>query len=36
MIKTRRMKWAEHEAYMEDRTSVNRVQLGRSDGQKPL
>jgi hypothetical protein len=36
MIKTRRMKWAEHEANMEEIRSVNRVPLGKSDGQKPL
>ena len=36
MVKTRRMKWAEHEAYMEERRSVNPVPLWKSDGQKPL
>jgi len=30
------MRWAGHVAYVEDRTGVYRVLVGRSEGERPL
>jgi hypothetical protein len=36
MIKSRRMKWAEHVARMEEGRGVYRVFVGRSEGKRPV
>jgi hypothetical protein len=35
-IKSRRMRWAGHEARMGEKTKVNRVLVGKPEGKKPL
>ena len=36
VIKSRSMRWAEHVAYMGERTGVNRVLVGKPEGKNPL
>ena len=36
MIKSRRMKWAEHVARMGDRRGVLRILVGKPEGKRPL
>ena len=36
VIKSRRMRWAGHVARMNDRGGVNRVWVGKPEGQRPL
>ena len=36
VIKSRRMRWAGHEARMEERRGSYRVLLGKTEGKKPL
>ena len=36
VIKSRRMRWAEYVARMEERTGVYRVMVGKSEGKRPL
>jgi hypothetical protein len=36
VIKSRRMRWAEHVARMEERRDVYRVLVGRPEGKRPL
>jgi hypothetical protein len=36
LIKSRRMRWAEHLACMEERNGVYRVLVGKSEGKRPL
>jgi hypothetical protein len=36
IIKSRRMRWAEHEARMEEGRGVYKVLVGRSEGKRPL
>jgi len=36
MIKSRRMRWAEHVARMWDRRGVCRALVGKSEGKRPL
>ena len=36
VIKSRRMRWAEHVAHMSERTVAYRAFVGKSDGKRPL
>jgi hypothetical protein len=36
VIKSRRMRWAGHVAFMEERRGVHRVLVRRSEGKRPL
>jgi hypothetical protein len=36
VIKSRRMKWAEHEARMEEKKDAYRILVGRPEGRRPL
>jgi hypothetical protein len=36
VVKSRRMRWAEHVARMEEDTCVNRVLVGKPEGKRPL
>ena len=36
VIKSRRMRWAGHVAYLGDRRGTSRVLVGRPDGKRPL
>ena len=36
VIKTRRMRWAEHIGRMRDRRGAYRVLMGRTDGKRPF
>jgi hypothetical protein len=36
MIKTRRMRWAEHVARMGDKRNAYRILMGKPEGKRPL
>jgi hypothetical protein len=36
MIKSRRMRWAEHVAQMEEKRDACRILVGKPDGKRPL